>query len=81
MQDTHYNMFIFVSIPVNKQWARLTKANSYELADIWFFFGSVSVADMCSRAAKKDLARTCGPKTFQRKIQIEKNLQSKQIMR
>ena len=27
---------------------------------------------MRSRPAKKDLAGTCGPKTFQRKVQIEK---------
>jgi hypothetical protein len=28
---------------------------------------------MGSRRAKKDLARTCGPKTFQRKVQFGKN--------
>ena len=34
--------------------------------------GSVPVSNMGSRPANKDLARRCGPKTFQRKVQIEK---------
>jgi hypothetical protein len=36
--------------------------------------GSVPVADMGSRPAKKDLARRSCPKTLQRKVQIEKKL-------
>jgi hypothetical protein len=35
---------------------------------------------MCSRAAEKDLDGSSGSKTFQRKLQIEKKLQSKKIM-
>jgi hypothetical protein len=34
--------------------------------------GSVSVANMGSRADKRDFAGTSDPKTFQRKVQIEK---------
>ena len=32
----------------------------------------MSVADIGSRVARKDLDRRSGPKTFQRKLQIEK---------
>jgi hypothetical protein len=67
---THYKIILFLFIPVHKQWARLAKPTvSRHLVHL----GSAPVADMRSRPAKKDLAGTSGPKTFQRKVQIEKN--------
>ena len=79
------NIFISVSIPVNKQRARLKTcyklsltlslilflSTKVQLADIWF---SLAVCQwrIWALAAGKDLAGRSGPKTFQRKVQIEK---------